>query len=100
MTELVVALAGARFHKGAVTILARMPAGTLLQVVREDNRYDPLAVAVWLRAGLGCPARKLGYVPKKHNWEPAWALAGGRPVTAEFLGCDPEGEARIALRWP
>jgi hypothetical protein len=99
--EVTLPIAGAQFHKGARETLASLAPGTRLVLVREPvNKYDPLAIAVWLPAAQGIERQKLGFIPKSSNVEIAWAIASGVALAATFAGCDEENRPQIMIRWP
>jgi hypothetical protein len=101
MTEVTIPIAGVQFHRGARETLASLAPGTRLVLVREPvNKYDPLAIAVWLPAQKGIERRKLGFLPKAQNVEIAWAIASGVALAATFAGHDEENRPQIMIRWP
>jgi hypothetical protein len=99
--EVTLPIAGLQFHRGARETLASLAPGTRLVLVREaSNKYDPLAIAVWLPAQKGIERQKLGFIPKSSNIEIAWAIASGVALATTFAGHDEEGRPQIMIRWP
>lgn len=93
MPVLVCPIAGVNFNRGARAALAELPPGTPLTLIREaDNKFDPLAVALW------CGRQKLGYVPKSENMPVAWAVASKKRPRAE-LARDAQGQAAVRIAW-
>jgi hypothetical protein len=88
-------IAGHRYYPEGRKLVPHLAQGTPLRLVREPtNEFDALAVKVLDGDTM------LGFVPRSHNVEVAWAMDGGRRLTAVFAGCQEEGQPVIQIVWP
>lgn len=91
-------LAGFAYYDG-LDVIDRLVPGQPVQLVKEEhNPYDDLAVAIVL------DGKKLGYVPRTHNWILATPLRFGHGdiyearIQAVNMQAHPERQLRIVVK--